>query len=71
MNSGDEQAGKARQVLADTFHGVLSTRSLEHADYPVGSVVPYVLDQDDVRCSWSWVSDARFATLSKYRDQSA
>jgi putative heme iron utilization protein len=42
----DEQAHAARQVLAGTFHGVLSTHSLEHAGYPFGSVVPYVLDQD-------------------------
>ena len=40
------QAYAARQVLAGTFHGVLSTHSLEQAGYPVGSVVPYVLDQD-------------------------
>jgi putative heme iron utilization protein len=46
MKSGDEQAYAARQVLASTFNGVLSTHSLEHAGYPFGSVVPYVLDQD-------------------------
>jgi len=46
MKSGDEQAYAARQVLAGTFHGVLSTHSLEQAGYPFGSVVPYVLDQD-------------------------
>jgi len=46
MNSGDDQADVARQVLAGTFHGVLSTHSLEQTGYPFGSVVPYVLDQD-------------------------
>jgi putative heme iron utilization protein len=46
MKSGDEQAYAARQVLAGTFHGVLSTHALEQAGYPFGSVVPYVLDQD-------------------------
>jgi len=46
MKTGDEQAFAARQVLAGTFHGVLSTHSLEHAGYPFGSVVPYVLDQE-------------------------
>jgi putative heme iron utilization protein len=45
MKSGDDQARAARQVLAGTFHGVLSTHSLEHEGYPFGSVVPYVLDQ--------------------------
>jgi putative heme iron utilization protein len=46
MKSGDEQAYAARQVLAGTFHGVLSTYSREQAGYPFGSVAPYVLDQD-------------------------
>ncbi|MEA3277384.1 MAG: DUF2470 domain-containing protein [Pseudomonadota bacterium] len=46
MQSSDEHAYAARQVLAGTFHGVLSTHSLEQAGYPFGSVVPYVLDQD-------------------------
>lgn len=46
MKSGDEQAYAARQVLAGTFRGVLSTHSLEQAGYPFGSVVPYVLDRD-------------------------
>lgn len=45
MNSGDKQAFAARQVLAGTLHGVLSTHSLEHSGYPFGSVVPYVLEQ--------------------------
>jgi putative heme iron utilization protein len=45
MKTGDEQALAARQVLAGTLYGVLSTHSLEHAGYPFGSVVPYVLDQ--------------------------
>jgi putative heme iron utilization protein len=48
MQNGDEQARAARQVLAGTFHGVLSTHSLEQAGYPFGSVVPYVLDQGGV-----------------------
>ena len=46
MKSADDQAHAARQVLAGTFHGVLSTHSLEHEGYPFGSVVPYALDQD-------------------------
>jgi heme iron utilization protein len=46
MKSSDEQAHAARQVLAGTFQGVLSTHSLEQAGYPFGSVVPYVLDRD-------------------------
>jgi len=46
MTQADEQAEVARQVLAGTFHGVLSTHSLELAGYPFGSVVPYVLDQE-------------------------
>jgi len=46
MKSGDDQVHAARQVLAGTFHGVLSTHSLKQAGYPFGSVVPYVLDQD-------------------------
>jgi len=45
MQSGDEQAHAARQLLAGAFQGVLSTHSLEHAGYPFGSVVPYVIDQ--------------------------
>jgi putative heme iron utilization protein len=46
MKTGDEQAFAARQVLAGALYGVLSTHSLEHAGYPFGSVVPYVLDQE-------------------------
>ena len=46
MKRGDQEALAARQVLAGTFHGLLSTHSLEHTGYPFGSVVPYVLDQD-------------------------
>lgn len=46
MQYGDQQAHAARQVLAGTFHGVLSTHSLELDGYPFGSVVPFVLDQD-------------------------
>ena len=46
MKSGDDQAYAARQVLAGTFHAVLSTHSMEQGGYPFGSVVPYVLDQD-------------------------
>mgnify|MGYP001827563092 CR=1 FL=1 len=42
--SGAEQAHAARQVLAGSFHGVLSTHSLDLPGYPFGSVVPYVLD---------------------------
>ena len=44
MNQGDEQARAARQLLAGSFQGVLSTHSLEHEGYPFGSVVTYVLD---------------------------
>ncbi|MEA1053026.1 DUF2470 domain-containing protein [Lamprobacter modestohalophilus] len=46
MTDHDQQAAAARQVLAGSFHGVLSTHSLELAGYPFGSVVPYVLDQE-------------------------
>ncbi|MBK1704697.1 HugZ family protein [Halochromatium glycolicum] len=46
MNGGDKQADRARQVLAGTFHGLLSTHSQELTGYPFGSVVPYVLDQE-------------------------
>jgi putative heme iron utilization protein len=45
MSQSDQQAAAARQLWAGVFHGVLSTQSLEHAGYPFGSVVPYVLDQ--------------------------
>lgn len=45
MQTGDDQARAARRLWAGTFDGVLSTHSLEHAGYPFGSVVPYVLDQ--------------------------
>lgn len=45
MQHSDEQAHAARQVLAGTFDGVLSTHSVEQAGYPFGSAVPYVLDQ--------------------------
>ncbi len=44
MTDSDKQASAARQVLAGSFHGVLSTHSLELAGYPFGSVVRYVLD---------------------------
>ena len=46
MNAGEEQARSARHLFAGTFHGVLSTHSVEHPGYPFGSVVPYVLDRD-------------------------
>ncbi|MBK5938318.1 pyridoxamine 5'-phosphate oxidase family protein [Halochromatium roseum] len=46
MTDPDQQAAAARQVLAGSFHGLLSTHSLELAGYPFGSVVPYVLDQE-------------------------
>lgn len=46
MSSGDEQAGHARRLYAGTFHGVLSTQSLELPGYPFGSLVPYVLDRE-------------------------
>ncbi len=45
MAPADDQARAARQLLAGAFHGVLSTQSAEHAGYPFGSVVPFVLDQ--------------------------
>jgi putative heme iron utilization protein len=46
MQNSNLQAYLARQLLAGAFQGVLSTHSLEHAGYPFGSVVPYVLDQN-------------------------
>ena len=46
MQTGDEQARLARQLLAGAFHGVLSTHSLEKTGYPFGSVVPYALEAD-------------------------
>ncbi len=46
MQTGDQQARQARQLLAGAFHGVLSTHSLETTGYPFGSVVPYALDAD-------------------------
>lgn len=46
MQTGDEQAERAWQLLAGAFHAVLSTHSHEHEGYPFGSVVPYVLDPD-------------------------
>jgi putative heme iron utilization protein len=46
MKSSEDQAHAARHVLAGTFHGVLSTHSLEQAGYPFGSFVPYVPDQE-------------------------
>jgi len=42
----DDPSYQARQLLAGTFNGMLSTHSLEHPGYPFGSVAPYVLDQD-------------------------
>lgn len=46
MASADEHAYAAREVLASTFYGMLSTHSLELTGYPFGSVVPYALDQE-------------------------
>jgi putative heme iron utilization protein len=46
MTASDDKAFAARQVLAGTFSGVISTLSLAHPGYPFGSVVPYVLDQE-------------------------
>ena len=46
MTESDKEASAARQVLAGSFHAVLSTHSLELVGYPFGSVVPYVLDQE-------------------------
>ena len=40
----EDPAAAARQLLAGTFRGVLSTHSLEHPGYPFGSLVPYALD---------------------------
>ncbi len=48
MNTGDDNASMARQLLAGACRGVISTHSLEHRGYPFGSVVPYVLDRDGV-----------------------
>jgi len=44
MKQGDEQAASAHWLLASAFQGALSTQSIEHAGYPFGSVVPYMLD---------------------------
>jgi putative heme iron utilization protein len=46
MQNSEEQASLARQLLSGALQGVLSTQSREHAGYPFGSVVPYVLDQE-------------------------
>lgn len=46
MTAGDEQATKARQLLAGAFSGVLSTQSLEFPGHPFGSVVPFMLDRE-------------------------
>ena len=46
MSNGDEQARHARRLWAGRLHGVLSTHSLEHAGYPFGTLVPYVLGED-------------------------
>jgi putative heme iron utilization protein len=46
MQSGDETARSAQDLLAGRFQGFLSTHSLEHEGYPFGSVVPYVLDRE-------------------------
>ncbi len=35
----------ARRLYAGRFEGVLSTHSLEHPGYPLGSLVPYSLDR--------------------------
>lgn len=36
----------ARQLLASSFHGVLSTHSVELEGFPFGSVVPFMLDRE-------------------------
>ncbi|MDJ0741176.1 MAG: DUF2470 domain-containing protein [Gammaproteobacteria bacterium] len=46
MSSAEQQAAGARQLLAGTLHGVLSTHSLEHPGFPFGSLVPYVIGND-------------------------
>lgn len=46
MQSGDEQAQAARQLLAGTYRAVLSTHSLDLEGFPFGSVVPYVCGRD-------------------------
>lgn len=46
MNSGDDQAMRARQLFAGAFNAVLSTHSLEHPGYPFGSVVPFMLSRE-------------------------
>ena len=46
MNSGDDQAMRARQLLAGAFTAVLSTHSLEYPGHPFGSVVPFMLDRE-------------------------
>ena len=46
MCTADEHAKEARQLLAGTLHGVLSTHSLEHPGFPFGTLVPYVIGHD-------------------------
>ena len=46
--SREAQSFAARQLLAGSFHGVLSTHSVEHEGFPFGSVVPYALDAEGV-----------------------
>ena len=46
MQSGEQHARSARDLLAGTFHGVISSHSSELEGYPFGSVVPFVLDGD-------------------------
>lgn len=46
MQSGDEQAQAAHQLLAGTYRAVLSTHSLDLEGYPFGSVVPYACGRD-------------------------
>jgi putative heme iron utilization protein len=35
----------ARQLLAGSFSGLLSTNSIEHKGFPFGSLIPYMLDE--------------------------
>ena len=44
-NSSDSLGREARQLLLNTYFGMLSTQSLEMEGFPFGSIVPFCLDQ--------------------------
>ncbi|MCF6282221.1 MAG: pyridoxamine 5'-phosphate oxidase family protein [Candidatus Polarisedimenticolaceae bacterium] len=45
QKSREEMGLMARQLLAGSFHGVLSSQSAELEGFPFGSVVPFMLDR--------------------------